>query len=156
ATVHFAQTSVLLVWPDGGRMLIGHDGITCRVEPTLYPVEAATLARIDAAVPPGTIVRMPARDPESIPQPMPSSPARAGRQPGAPPRFRRLTLAAAVVLGGLSVLCTLFSAVATQSVLTDTEQEYDAATLAIVLAIFWGATAFVVLLCFLMVRRLRR
>ncbi|MBX6751147.1 MAG: insulinase family protein [Micromonosporaceae bacterium] len=153
ATVHFAQTAVLLAWPDGGRMLIGHDGITCQVEPTLYPVDAATLARIDGSVPPGTVVRMPARDPEAIPRP--PKPTKADSQrPDGPPRSRGLMVAGAIVLGVLSVMCTLFSALATHFVITDPDS--DVATKGIAAAVFWGATAAVVLPCILLIRRLRR
>ena len=69
-TVRYAECSVALAYPDGGRLLIGHDGITCRVEPTLYAIDPATMASIDAGVRAVT-VRMPARDPDSIPQPAP-------------------------------------------------------------------------------------
>jgi zinc protease len=75
ATVHFARCAAMLAWPDGGRVLIGDDGISCRVEPTLYPIDAAALAWLDGALPAETIVRMPARDPESIPQPAQANPS---------------------------------------------------------------------------------
>ena len=68
-TVRYAECAIAMAWPDGGRQLIGLDGITVRVEPTLYPVPAEVLARIDAGVPPANLVRLPARDPGSIPQP---------------------------------------------------------------------------------------
>jgi hypothetical protein len=159
ATVHFAQCAVMLAFPDGGRLLIGDDGVTCRVEPTLYPVDAEALARLDAAVPAATTVRMPARDPEMIPQPPTRATrgrARAERSTSGAQRFRGLTIAAAVGLGVLTVFCALSSAVATQSVITDPDPEFDGLSRALVLSLFWGATASIVVLCALAVRRLRR
>ena len=44
----------------------------------------------------------------------------------------------------------------TSLIVTDPNPEYDGATTAIVLVVFWGATAFVITLCALLVRRLRR
>jgi hypothetical protein len=67
-----------------------------------------------------------------------------------------LTVAAAVGLGVLTVFCALSSAVATQSVITDPDPEFDGLSRALVLSLFWGATAFIVVLCALAVRRLRR
>ncbi len=70
-TVRFAECAAVLAWPDGGRMLIGNDAIICRVEPTLYPVDAATMTWLDSAVPAHAVVRMPPRDPDAIPRPAP-------------------------------------------------------------------------------------
>lgn len=71
ATVRFDGCSVMLAWPDGGRRLIGHDGIAMRIEPTLFEVDPAALAAVDLAVDPAVVVRMPARDPADIPRPEP-------------------------------------------------------------------------------------
>ncbi|MFJ4780395.1 M16 family metallopeptidase [Streptomyces sp. NPDC088762] len=69
ATVRYAECSLMQVYPDGGRHLIGDDGFTVTVEPTLHGITAAQLAPLDAGVPSSSVVRMPPRDPSRIPQP---------------------------------------------------------------------------------------
>ncbi|MET8134006.1 insulinase family protein [Streptomyces sp. NPDC006290] len=61
ATVLYRDCAALLTWPDGGRRLIGTDGLCVEVEPGAYGIDAHTMATIDAAVPPGTVVRLPPR-----------------------------------------------------------------------------------------------
>lgn len=108
-TVRYDQCSAMLAWPDGGRLLIGHDAINVRVEPTLHRGLAAAIPAIDAAVPAQLRVDMPARDPSAIPQPQPR------QQPGTVSRARRVWVMAKVailalvvaVLGGFSLLLTL-------------------------------------------------
>jgi hypothetical protein len=51
----------MLAWPDGGRLLIGHDAVSLRVEPARHPGLAAALPAIDAAVDAGRRVDLPAR-----------------------------------------------------------------------------------------------
>jgi predicted Zn-dependent peptidase len=60
-TVRYGACAAVLAWPDGSRRLIGTDGITLQLEPDCYQVDAQALAMIDAAVPPGALVRMPPR-----------------------------------------------------------------------------------------------
>ncbi|MBO0871655.1 MAG: insulinase family protein, partial [Micromonosporaceae bacterium] len=55
-TVHYAECAIAMAWPDGGRQLIGLDGISVRIEPTLFQVPPGLIARIDAAVPPANLV----------------------------------------------------------------------------------------------------
>ncbi|MEU7555827.1 insulinase family protein [Streptomyces sp. NPDC044571] len=69
ATVRYAECSLMQVYPDGARHLVGNDGFTVTVEPTLYRLTADALAPLDAGVPAGSVVRMPPRDPSCIPQP---------------------------------------------------------------------------------------
>ncbi|MFD9355914.1 hypothetical protein [Streptomyces sp. NPDC060031] len=78
-TVRYAECSLLQVYPDGARHLVGHDGFTMTVEPTLYGITAAELAPLDAAVPASAVVRMPPRDPARIPQPDKQGGAWSGR-----------------------------------------------------------------------------
>ncbi|MFI6761706.1 insulinase family protein [Micromonospora sp. NPDC050417] len=66
-TVRFDQCVAMLAWPDGARQLIGGDAISVRIEPTLY--RGATAVNIDAQVPAGVRVDLPARDPGQIPSP---------------------------------------------------------------------------------------
>jgi hypothetical protein len=61
ATVLYHSCAAMLSWPDGGRRLIGTDGLTVEVEPELYGVDARTMAAIDAAVPAAAVVQLPPR-----------------------------------------------------------------------------------------------
>ncbi|MFF3410768.1 insulinase family protein [Streptomyces sp. NPDC002742] len=61
ATVLYRECAALLSFPDGGRRLIGTDGLCVEVEPGAYGVDAHTMATIDAAVPPGAVVHLPPR-----------------------------------------------------------------------------------------------
>ncbi|MGN5388006.1 type II toxin-antitoxin system PemK/MazF family toxin [Streptomyces sp. JL7001] len=47
----------------GARHLVGEDGFSITVEPTLYHLTGGALAPLDAGVPPASVVRMPPRDP---------------------------------------------------------------------------------------------
>ena len=78
ATVRFETCAVALAWPDGARQLIGQDGMVVRVEPTMYAGIPAAVPWLDARIPHGLRVDMPARDPSRIPTPEPAAPARAG------------------------------------------------------------------------------
>ncbi|NES16577.1 MULTISPECIES: insulinase family protein [Micromonospora] len=70
ATVRYADCAALLVWPDGARRLIGHDGIVVHVEPNLFePVP--DLAVVDQAVAADRHVTLPARPDDAIPPPPP-------------------------------------------------------------------------------------
>lgn len=53
ATVLFSECEAMLSFPDGGRRLIGTDGIVVAVEPAVYGMAPDLLDWIDAAVPPG-------------------------------------------------------------------------------------------------------
>ncbi|GIF62564.1 hypothetical protein Ais01nite_05990 [Asanoa ishikariensis] len=78
-TVRYAECAIALAWPDGGRQLIGLDGISVRVEPTVFPLKPDQLARIDTSVPRANLIRMPAREQAAIPQPKPRTPAPPSR-----------------------------------------------------------------------------
>ena len=71
STVLFSDCAANLAWPDGGRTLIGADGIGVSLEPTVlrgYGTEQ--ISALDAAVATVTI-DMPTRPPEQIPGPGP-------------------------------------------------------------------------------------
>ncbi|MFY1636267.1 M16 family metallopeptidase [Solwaraspora sp. WMMB335] len=110
ATVHYDRCVALLAWPDGGRQLVGDDGISIRVEPTLY--QGLTTQPVDEAVPPQVRVDLPARDPQEVPQP-PPVPRRAGafsrfRALGTPQQLRIAALGfVAVAVGGLAMAITI-------------------------------------------------
>ncbi|MFC4070285.1 M16 family metallopeptidase [Actinoplanes subglobosus] len=68
-TVTFDRCAALLAYPDGGRRLIGHDGISVPVEPTVLENAAQAVPYIDSRVHPDLRVDLPPRDPGEIPQP---------------------------------------------------------------------------------------
>ncbi|MBM7084877.1 insulinase family protein [Micromonospora humidisoli] len=74
-TVRFDDCAVLLSYPDGGRLLVGADAASVRIEPTLH--RGVDVAAIDARVPIERQVRMPARDPDQVPVPRPAQDAPA-------------------------------------------------------------------------------
>ncbi|MGY0232306.1 M16 family metallopeptidase [Longispora urticae] len=68
ATVRYDECAALLTYPDGARRLLGHDGVGVAIEPTLFRVPRGAVDAVDAAVPPGVVVRMPARTAQNIPR----------------------------------------------------------------------------------------
>ncbi|MFC8512611.1 hypothetical protein [Streptomyces sp. NPDC057257] len=60
-TVPYRACAAMLSRPDGGRRLIGADGLAVAVEPGLHGVDAHTMAALDAAVPPHAPVQLPPR-----------------------------------------------------------------------------------------------
>lgn len=68
ATVRYAETAAMLRHPDGGRELVGLDGVRVSVEPTLTSLSGASLAAMDAAVGVQRTVPMPPRAPEDQPR----------------------------------------------------------------------------------------
>jgi zinc protease len=83
-TVRFDACAAVLAWPDGARHLIGVDGEWVRIEPTLLDVPPGILERLDRAVPPAVLVRMPSRDPSGIPRPRPVTAPAPAVSPPAP------------------------------------------------------------------------
>lgn len=119
STVLYRDAVGLLAWPDGARQVTGRDGFVVTIEPTVHPVDPATLGRIDHAVPGGLHVRMPARDPGRIPVPQVApkptrgraSAPRSGPPMGRVARLLRQTaawvlsiLALILVVTGISIL----------------------------------------------------
>ena len=68
-TVRFAECAALLAAPDGARELIGRDGLSVAIEPTLWRLPPDAISRIEEAVPGDRHVRTPYREPEKIPRP---------------------------------------------------------------------------------------
>ncbi|HZC26280.1 MAG TPA: hypothetical protein VE287_04610 [Actinopolymorphaceae bacterium] len=109
ATVRYRDCVAHLMWPDGARQLIGVDGMTVVVEPTMYVIDQAAVARLDATVPADVVVALPARDPESIPRPAPRpAPVRTRAERVMRVVFLVLAILAAVV-STLFTLVTVFS-----------------------------------------------
>ncbi|CAN5503465.1 hypothetical protein BH10ACT4_BH10ACT4_07340 [soil metagenome] len=77
-TVLFEDCALALRWADGGHLLIGRDGVAVSIEPTmLVSFGLRELHRFDAAIPPDTLVRLPARDGNALPQmPLAATPRR--------------------------------------------------------------------------------
>ncbi|MFJ5531530.1 insulinase family protein [Streptomyces sp. NPDC093261] len=117
-TVHYRACAAMLSWPDGGRRLVGTDGLVIEVEPGLYGVDAHTMAAVDAAVPPHAVVWLPARQQRPAPQAARAPEAGAGTSAGSAPARRTGRQTAALVvfglLGGffafLALLFTVFGA----------------------------------------------
>ncbi|MEV5707388.1 hypothetical protein [Actinoallomurus sp. NPDC052274] len=68
-TVRFPECEAMLAWPDGARRLIGRDGFSLLIEPTLWIGGSSLAARLDEAVPADRIVPRPRRSPDRIPKP---------------------------------------------------------------------------------------
>ncbi|MFZ3472372.1 M16 family metallopeptidase [Streptomyces sp. 4.24] len=68
-TIRYEDCVLMQVFPDGGRALVGDDGFSLAVEPTLFRITEADLGPLDAGVPAAAVVRMPPRAPEQIPRP---------------------------------------------------------------------------------------
>ncbi|WAL66565.1 hypothetical protein ORV05_01735 [Amycolatopsis cynarae] len=106
-TVRYAECAGLLCWPDGGRLLIGTDGVTVPIEPTLFPIDASVIAPIDGAAA-RVVIALPARAPEAVPRrPVAAAPVtvNTATAPGKVKRMLSGTLAVALVL--LALLSTL-------------------------------------------------
>jgi zinc protease len=112
-TVRFDECVAALAWPDGARRLIGADGMVVHIEPTLYALKGSALATIDARVHPSTVVSMPARRPDAVPQPRARSSSRAPATRG---RFETATL---VVCTVLTILWTGIALITTATIAGD-------------------------------------
>ena len=91
ATVRYADCRGMLAWPDGARRLFGADAVAVTIEPTLWDVPAAELARIDTAIPAALTIEQPVREQSQIPQPSVAAkpPPVANEQPPKPRGRRR-------------------------------------------------------------------
>lgn len=101
STVRYAECAVLQRYPDGAVRLIGRDGFTVPVEPTMHRLPPGVVDSMVAAVDPAVVVPMPARPPAHVPTPSavsapPGRRAHAAASPRGPQRWRRV---AAVLLG---------------------------------------------------------
>jgi predicted Zn-dependent peptidase len=108
-TVSYERCAAKLGWPDGARQLVGDDGNVLSIEPTIYPVDAAATAMIDAAVPESATIWMPARDPDAIPQPEPATTAASAHGGWLETTMLVLSTVAAVLVGlfGLILVAAL-------------------------------------------------
>ncbi|MFD0353915.1 M16 family metallopeptidase [Streptomyces sp. NPDC127110] len=150
-TVRYAECSLMQVHPDGGRHLVGNDGFSLTVEPTLHGITAAQLAPMDAAVPAASVVRMPPRDPSRIPRP--DAAKVQARVTRTAPRSGTVT-ALIWLLGTLTVIVGGFTGLA---VLAETDPELSPAGPDwVALAIMGIATGFFAFLWSLQLRKRRR
>jgi hypothetical protein len=118
-TVLYRACAARLGWPDGGRRLIGEDGLSISVEPELYGVDPHTLAGIDAAVPPSSVVWLPPRQARPRPASAAVPPGGNGRhgksRRGARPRATSpapRTRGQNAVMVGFGVIAGLWSCLA--------------------------------------------
>lgn len=70
-TVRYADLAGVVVWPDGGRVLIGNDSVHLTVEPTLWRSGPAMVRAIDAATPAQARIPLAPRAPDAVPSPGP-------------------------------------------------------------------------------------
>ncbi|MEU4087924.1 insulinase family protein [Streptomyces aureus] len=116
-TVPYRACAAVLSFPDGGRRLIGTDGICVEVEPGEYGIDAHTMATIDAALPAGTAVQLPPRQRRPEPVARESAGPGEGRGPGSaagrrPDERTRRTVGQKAVLAVFGTLAGLWSLLA--------------------------------------------
>jgi zinc protease len=104
STVRFAGCAAMLAWPDGGRRLIGTDGRTVTVEPTMFAgLAPEVVAAIDAAVGPHRTLPQPARRAEEVPRPVTAA---STRPPATPKRGAIALTVTASIVGVFALLAT--------------------------------------------------
>ncbi|WP_279578980.1 hypothetical protein [Fodinicola feengrottensis] len=126
-TVLYNECAAMLSRPDGGRRLVGLDGMSVNLEPTLFYPDVRAWAYLDSRVPPQVVVPLPARAAQDVPRPepqgtpvpgvtsptaYPTGPASPARPPEKKPSvLEKITLvilavvtAVLVCAGGLSTL----------------------------------------------------
>ncbi|MEV6607807.1 hypothetical protein [Kutzneria sp. NPDC051319] len=110
-TVKYRECVLMQRWPDGARRLVGPDGISISIEPTLYDIPERAITRLDGKIADELMVRQPARAADRIPQrPAPAAP---------PPVIKVKTpLKAKLVLALVAVLCPVLALVATAALVT--------------------------------------
>ncbi|MFI9393789.1 M16 family metallopeptidase [Streptomyces bauhiniae] len=136
-TVQYRSCAAVLSWPDGGRRLVGADGLTVEVEPGLYGIDAHTMAALDAAVPPHAVVHLP---PRQQPQPAARRPETATTGGGTAPVRRTwgqrigifLLLSLAALLAFVALAWTIGGA---------GDPETGAGEYAILTGVLWAAVA---------------
>ncbi|MFG2037822.1 insulinase family protein [Dactylosporangium sp. NPDC048998] len=172
--VSYAECAIALAYPDGGRHLIGFDGLNVRIEPTIHPVPPEALRHIDASVA-GVLVRQPPRDPRQIPAPRPAPPVdpTAGLRglplvtlPGTPAARaaaeRRSTpllvgAVAALVLAGVLLCCSgLFTAMVADNSDPETDIPLDAGAITIMVLGYGGMLVLAAIGVYLLRRRSRK
>ncbi|MGI5139517.1 MULTISPECIES: insulinase family protein [unclassified Streptomyces] len=159
ATVLYSACAAMLSWPDGGRRLVGTDGIVVDVEPGLYGVDAHTMAAIDAAVPQTAVVWLPPRQqpPQSEAVVMLGENGGTGTGTSARPAPTRRTgrqTAALVVFGVLGGLCAFLALAFT--VFGAGDPETSTGEWAAIAGFLWGVTALLVWPAVRILRRTRR
>ncbi|MFB6956441.1 hypothetical protein ACFCYB_05235 [Streptomyces sp. NPDC056309] len=159
ATVPYRACAAMLSWPDGGRRLIGTDGLVVDMEPGLYGVDAHTMAVVAAAVPPAVVVWLPPRErtpaSEPVPGPGGGGAIRAGSPGRATPTRRTGGQTAALVVFGL--LGALFGFLALSfTVFGADDPETSTGELISISGFMWGLTALLTWPAVRILRRTRR
>ncbi|MDQ0582905.1 M16 family metallopeptidase [Streptomyces rishiriensis] len=125
-TVRYDACAAMTTRPDGARTLTGHDGFSVTVEPTLFRgVTPERIAALDAAVPAQAAVRMPAREPDHIPQPRKRTPRPRSSGNG---RSTWGWTAALWLVGLLAAAWGLLCGIITADEASATAPEWDAVT----------------------------
>lgn len=146
ATVRYSDCVLMAAYPDGGRRLVGLDGMRVLVEPTLYRgLRKTAAARIDPHVPPTVVQHLPARPDDEIPRPQ------------KPPRGSWLARTTHKELGvlvlSLAAILTLVAVAVTTTVATQSAAE---TTLGTGDAVVCGVLAAVAIVAGVLLRRGRR
>ncbi len=68
-TVRFDEVAAMESFADGGRWVVGTDGFRVHLEPTVFALDEAAVAAVDAAVDPARVVRRPGREAAQLPRP---------------------------------------------------------------------------------------
>jgi hypothetical protein len=63
----YDECVAMLTYPDGGRRLIGADGLQIPVEPTLHPIDDAARRELEAHIDRSVVVPLRVRDEQEIP-----------------------------------------------------------------------------------------
>ncbi|MFD5659789.1 M16 family metallopeptidase [Streptomyces hirsutus] len=157
ATVPYRACAAMLSWPDGGRRLIGTDGLVVDVEPGLYGVDAHTMATVDAAVPPTAVVRLPPRERTPAPEPAPdgSGTTRAGSPERATATRRTGLQTAALVVSALFGVLFGFLALSV-TVFGADEPDTSTGEWVAIAGFMWGLTGLVTWPAVRILRRTRR
>ncbi|MGV9787177.1 insulinase family protein [Streptomyces sp. NPDC003435] len=159
-TVRYRSCVAVLSWPDGGRRLVGPDGLTVEVEPGLYGIDAHTMAALDAAVPPHAVVWLPPRQqpaarPTATAAPQEGGHAQGSSSGGRTPTRRTVMQSIGLVLFVILAVLSGFVALAF-TVFEAEDPELTMGEWLAISAFFWGITGLLVWPAVRIVRTTRR
>ncbi|MBB5894066.1 M16 family metallopeptidase [Kutzneria kofuensis] len=110
-TVRYRECVLMQCWPDGARRLVGPDGVSVSIEPTLHDVPERAIARLDKQIGDELKVWQPARPADRIPQPPAPAPVQ-------PVMKVEIPLKAKLTLALIALLCPVLALVATAALVT--------------------------------------
>jgi len=118
-TVTFRDCVAMRCWPDGARQLVGADGVSVAVEPTLFDMPPTVIGWLDAQVHPRLRITRPAR--AHVPRPSAKVPPAPVGVPVPPPPPKRAASrkAGLIFLSVLTGFFTLLAVVGTLAFVND-------------------------------------